>query len=262
MDAIKNKELISEIVNQKKQLIFKVEQTSDFVYPNEEYKYLIYIKNISGVVIDNIHVIINNSPEIVINEGSSTLEPNIGSLQPNETKLIFLKAYCGATGTFSTHFVCYGNGTGLFNQSLTINCDYNNISDNIIHRIYIYNFSPYEDNFSMTVDDFNDSVTQLFKTQKLPYKAKEQPFPMIKNKEYSINSFINQESESFLQQYKEAKNTKEHEYQYIGRENFNENALEVYEGTNLHNIIEDINNNSQFFRAKSPQTVLYIVLVC
>lgn len=254
MDAIKNKELISEIVNQKKQLIFKVEQTSDFVYPNEEYKYLIYIKNISGVVIDNIHVIINNSPEIVINEGSSTLEPNIGSLQPNETKLIFLKAYCGATGTFSTHFVCYGNGTGLFNQSLTINCDYNNISDNIIHRIHIYNFSPYEDNFSMTVDDFNDSVTQLFKTQKLPYKAKEQPFPMIKNKEYSINSFINQESESFLQQYKEAKNTKEHEYQYIGRENFNENALEVYEGTNLHNIIEDINNNSQFFRAKFLRT--------
>ena len=34
------KHLQSEIINQKKQFIFKVEQTSDFVFPNEQILYL------------------------------------------------------------------------------------------------------------------------------------------------------------------------------------------------------------------------------
>lgn len=253
MQFYRDQILSSEIINQKKQIIFKVQQTSDFIYPNEQYDYIIYIKNISGVPINDIHIITNNSPEIELNQNDHP-NKNIGDLEPNEAKLIFLKAHCCETGVFNIHFVCYGQGTGLFNQTLNINCNYEGITNDIVHRIYIYNFSPYEDTFTMTAEDFNDDVTQLIKTQKLPYKAKEQPFPMIKNGLYNLASFINQESESYLQQYNEAKNTKEHEYQYIGRENFNASALEVYEGRNLEAIIEDINENSQYFKAKFFRT--------
>lgn len=269
------KHLQSEIINQKKQFIFKVEQTSDFVYPNEEYKYYIYLKNISGVDINNIHIIVNNPSNVDIDSAyQDEGYINIGTMKNDEVKMIYLSALCNTTGTFFNHFICYGDNTGLFYKTLKINCSYNNVSDEVIHRIHIYNFTPYEDTYMMEVDDFSDQVTQLFKTQKLPYKAKEQPFPMQhKDSEITVRPFSNVESESFVSQYDEinlkgfldnisqkkeiydsARNTKEHYYQYIGRENFNENSLESFEGENLFNIIENINNNSQYFKATFLKT--------
>lgn len=267
------KHLQSEIINQKKQFIFKVEQTSDFVYPNENYKYYIYLKNISGVDVNNIHVIVNNASDILIDEeGQDLIE--IGTMKDGEVKMIYLNASCQSVGTFYTHFICYGDGTGLFYKTMKIHCSYNNISDALIHRIHIYNFTPYEDTYTMSVDDFNNQVTQLFKTQKLPYRAGEHPFNyQAKEDDSTIKPFSNTESESFIAQhdekhlkgfaddnfepkeiYEPARNTKEHYYQYIGRENFNENSLETFEGKNLFNIIQNINENSQYFKATFLKT--------
>ena len=268
------KHLQSEIINQKKQFIFKVEQTSNFVYPNEEYKYYIYLKNISGVDIDNIHIIVNNPSDVYIDETAEEELIEIGTMRDGEGKMIYLTADCVSTGIFYTHFVCYGDGTGLFYKTMKIHCSYNNISNEMIHRIHIYNFTPYEDTYQMSVDDYNDQVTQLFKTQKLPYKAGAQPFPeQYKQDELTIRPFANTESESFVSQYDEnhlkgfadkdtpkkeiyesARNTKEHYYQYIGRENFNENSLESFEGENLFKIIQNINENSQYFQAQFLKT--------
>lgn len=281
------KHLQSEIINQKKQFIFKVEQTSNFVYPNEEYKYYIYLKNISGVDINNIHILINNPSDIFIDETAAENLIEIGTMKDGEVKMIYLTASCANTGTFYTHFICYGDGTGLFYKTMEINCSYNNISDEMIHRIHIYNFTPYEDTYQMSIGDYNDQVTQLFKTQKLPYKAGAQPFPeqykqneqtkpfpeQYEQNKQTIRPFINTESESFVSQYDEkhlkgfadknspkqeiyesARNTKEHYYQYIGRENFDENSLESFEGENLFKIIQNINENSQYFQAQFLKT--------
>lgn len=267
------KHLQSEIIGQKKQFIFKVEQTNDFVFPNEEFKYYIYLKNISDSDITNVHVLVEHNSSININKQGSNIQ-NIGTIKKNDVKLIYLNAACNGLGTFYTHFICYGDGTGLFYKTLKIQSGYDNVSNELIHRIHIYDFTPYEDTFLMSVDDYNNQVTQLFKTQKLPFKAGEEPFPLQKrNIESSIRPFYNIESESFVSQYDElsvkgflpdgstkkeiyesARNTKEHAYQYIGRENFNENALESFEGKNLFEIINSINENSQYFRAKFLKT--------
>ena len=58
----------SEIINTKKQLLLKIDQTSDFVYPNELYKYQIYCKNISGDIIENVRLQVLNPSVISINE--------------------------------------------------------------------------------------------------------------------------------------------------------------------------------------------------
>lgn len=255
------KHLSSEIINQKKQFIFKVEQTSDFVYPNEPYKYYIYLKNISGVDIKNIHIIVNNSSTISIKQtGDNPIE--IGDMKDGEVKLIYLSSLCADTGVYYTHFICYGDGTGLFHKTLKINCSYNNISDEIIHRIHIYDFSPYENTYKFEADDYNNQVTQLFKIQKLPYKAGEQPFPIqIKNNEATIEPFNNIESLSFDKQFQEAQydkpfnyNNDEHHYSYLGRENFNVNSLESFDGKNLNEIIDNINRNSKYFKATFLKT--------
>ena len=53
-----------------------------------------------------------------------------------------------------------------------------------------------------------------------------------------------------LKQYEIAKNTKEHVYQYISRENFTEDSIESYTGKNLMEIFEKINKNSEYFRGE------------
>lgn len=247
--------LQSEIINQKKQFIFKVEQTSDFVFPNEAYKYYIYLKNISGVTIRNIKIIVNNPAEIDIDDEGELIK-EIGDMENGEVKLIYLTSKCDTTGIFYTHFICHGEGTGLFYKTLKLYCSYNNISNNVVHRVHIYDFSPYESTYTLESDDFNEQTTQLFKTQKLPFQAGQQPFPMISHRGVErLRPFSNVESDSFYHefndndQYSMAKNTKEHGYQYIGRENFNANSKESFEGQNLTKLIEDINENSQFFKA-------------
>lgn len=255
------KYLQSEIINQKKKLIFKVEQTIDHAFPNEDFKYYIYIKNISGVKVENVRVKVNNPSEILINTKYDNEEDGyieIGDLDADgkdSLRFIYLKANCQATGKHYVHFICHGNGTGLYYKSLMLRCSYTHSSDNLIHRLHIYDFTPYEDTYFMKIKDFNSQATQLFKTQKLPFKAGEQPFHMTaRDDESTVKPFSNIEQESFLDQNTLLKNTKEHVYQYITRENFNENSVENYEGENLIDLVNQVNKHSKLFRAKFLKT--------
>lgn len=236
-----NNKKYSEIINQKKQFIFNVEQTSNHVFPREKYSYYVYIKNISGVPIENFYIKIDNDDDIQFVEKGNIPTPI--TLKNNEVKLYELKASCLTTGIHTVHFIGFGEGTQILYQTLKINCTRTYNSDKLIHRINIYDFSPYEENYSMEATNYSDEVTQTFKRQKLPYKAGEQPFPMINN----ANS--NTESQSFLDQYNEARNTKEHVYQYISRENFEEDSVESYTGENLLELITKLNKESKYFNA-------------
>ena len=48
--------LDSVIINQKKQLFLDVQQSKDVVIPNGQFQYQIYVKNISGTNVDNVHI--------------------------------------------------------------------------------------------------------------------------------------------------------------------------------------------------------------
>ena len=184
-----------------------------------------------------------------------------------------MKVHCETVGEYIAHFIGYGEGTQILCRTLKIHCDRTHNSEEIVHRFHIYDFTPYEDNYTLEIEDFNNDTTQAFKKQKLPYKSGEQPFPMVTQipedtekinelkgriKDFDSKLFIdpnkmpieNIESESFLRQYEKAKNTKEHVYQYIGRENFSENAIESYEGKSLQEIFEKINKHSKYFKGR------------
>ena len=64
--------LESEIVREKKEFIFNVDQKSNYVFPNEEYKYMVFIKNISGDDIENFNIRIEAPEGVFIDkiEGS------------------------------------------------------------------------------------------------------------------------------------------------------------------------------------------------
>ena len=255
MSSPETKLLQSEIIHQKKQLIFKVEQTTNHTFPNEDYKYYIYLKNISGVKIENIRIKVNNPAEIAINESYKEDYIEIGDLEDGKVKFIYLRANCQAIGKHYVHFVCHGDGTGLYYKTLLMYCAYKHSSEELIHRLHIYDFTTYEDTYYMKIKDFSNQVTQLFKTQKLPFKAGESPFHMtMRNEEATVKPFSNVEQQSFLDQNDLLKNTKEHVYHYISRENFNENSIESYEGQNLIELVNKINRYSKLFKAKFLKT--------
>ena len=56
MASFKKIDLKSEIINQKKQLIFEVSQSTDATLPNNEYIYDVYVKNVSGVDVENVNI--------------------------------------------------------------------------------------------------------------------------------------------------------------------------------------------------------------
>ena len=255
-------DLYSEIINNKKQIILKVDQTNDYVYPNELYKYQIYCKNVSGDIIEDVHIqVINPSiisiDEDIFNEETESFQGiDIGDLNNGEGNLIYLPARCAEPGEYTVHFICYGKETGLFVKSLNLNCSYDSYNNETIHRIHIYNFTPYEDTYELMSRDFNEDVTQLIKRQKLPYKAKQHPFSMLF--EDINNDIFVDESQSYLDQaqelYGDRYNTDEHTYQYLERENFNESSIETFEGENLAHIFRQINKYSKFFKAKFLRT--------
>lgn len=235
--------LRSEIIRQKKEFIFNVEQTSNYVFPNEEYYYFVYIKNMSETQIDNFFIRIEASPEVYIEQIENKEDTPI-TLKKGESLLYEFKAKINSPGEYHVHFIGNGDETEIIHQNLKIKCSRTYNSEKLIHRINIYNFTPYEDNFLMEASNYNDEVTQTLKRQKLPFKAGEQPYHLI-----SQDHIENVESESYLNQYNKAKNTKEHVYHYISRENFEKNSLESYEGKNLYEIFNDINKNSKYFNA-------------
>ena len=235
----------SEVINQKKQFIFKVSQSTQYTYPNDNFIYYIYIKNISGTTIDSFKIKIKNDPGICFYEPDVEKLSKEITLKPNEVQLYEMKAYCPIKGTFFVHFIGLGNETQISYQTLSITSTRTYNSEKMQHRIHIYDFTPYEDKYSIEADNYSNEVIQTFKKQKLPYKAGEQPFPKKKN-------FVpeNIESQSFLDQYEEAKNTKEHVYQYISRENFTEDSVESFTGENLMEIFDKINKESDYFNAR------------
>lgn len=244
--------LNSEIVNQKKQFIFNVEVVSDHIFPYEPTKFYIYVKNISGVAIDHFKIKIEKDDAFYFNYENDLPDQEI-TLQPNEVKLYDIKGHARGIGEFYIHFIAYGSGTELRYEKIKIKCNKTYNSNKLIHKIHIYDFSPYEGKFTLEADDYNDEVTQLFKRQKLPYKAGKQPFPMEQG-------FVkeNKESQSYLDQFDEIKKNpnehKEHSYQYLSREQFTKDSLESYTGKNLYEIIKDINKNSDYFKATFLRT--------
>ena len=236
----------SEIVNQKKQFIFDVEQSSNYVFPFESFTYYIYIKNISTTEINNFVIKIENDKEIYFDEKIKNSTPI--TLKPGEIKLYEMKASCSEKGSYRVHFICYGDETPILFKTLKIKCNTTYNSDKLIHKISIYDFTPYEETYSMEADNYSEDVTQTFKRQKLPYMAKEQPFNL--QKQFVLENI---ESESLIDQLN-IKNTNEHVYQYISRESFIKDSVETFEGENLQDIIDDINNNSKYFNAKFLRT--------
>ena len=244
--------LDSEIVNQKKQFIFDVEAVSDHLFPYEVTKFYIYIKNISGAVIEHLKIKIEKDEGFYFDYDLDLPDQEI-TLQPNQVQLYDMEGYARSIGDFYIHFIAYGDGTELHYEKIKIKCNRTYNSDKLIHKIHIYDFTPYESKFTLEANDYSEEVTQILKRQKLPYKAGEQPFPMDKN-------FIkeNKESQSYLDQYAEIKNHpeehKEHSYQYLSREQFTKDSLESYTGKNLYEIIKDINENSEYFKATFLRT--------
>ena len=236
--------LESEIVREKKEFIFNVNQTSNYVFPNEEYKYMVFIKNISGDDIENFNIRIEAPDGVFIDKIEGKPDTPI-SIKDSEIKLYEIKAKIETIGEYIVHFIGYGDETKIGHKALKIKCSRSYNSDKLLHRIHIYDFTPYENNFSMEADNYSDEVVQTFKRQKLPYKAGKQPFRFIKTVHPE-----NIESESYLQQNDEAKNSKEeHVYQYITRENFTDDSIEDYEGENLFDLINQINEKSKYFNA-------------
>ena len=246
--------VFSEIINNKKQLILKVDQTSDFVYPNEPYKYQIYCKNVSGDVIENVHIQVLNPSTIAINEDDA-IPPEgieIGDLNNGQSHLLYLPARCSASGEFTVHFLCYGEESELVTKKLTILSNYDLYNDQTIHKIHIYNFTPYEEKYELHSEDYNNDVTQLIKKQKLPYQAKQSPFKMISSD--LNNNIIIDESQNYIDQNNILYNKDEHNYQYLDRENFNKESVESFEGQNLKEIFDNINKYSKLFRATFLKT--------
>ena len=241
MVAIQEINLESEIINKKKQFIFQVEQSANSVLPNKKYTYYIYIKNVSGLLAENVHIKMVHPTSIIVDEPDTSQFIEIGDLKDGHSHLLKITARCTMTGRFTAHFICYSDISGMFYQSLEIHCGYEKYTPELFHRITVYNFSPYEDTYQMKIKDFNTQVTQQFKHQKLPYKAKESLFTPIDD--------YKDESQSFLDQLKILKNKDEHGYQYIGREDFSINKIESYEGNNLVELLNRINDKSQYIRS-------------
>ena len=254
--ALDTKNLFSEILNSKQQLVLKIEQSSDYVYPDEEFQYQIYCKNTSPHLIKDVHIQIISPENILINEDEYNEGVQLGDLPSQQSHLLKLKARCSTTGIFTIHFICYGEQTGLFTQKLTIHCDYDAYNAETIHRIHVYNFTPYEDTFMLEAQDYNEDVVRLRKIQKLPYGAGTNPFTI---QAVNVNdSVYMDESQNYLEQkqilYDDPYNTDEHTYQYIERENFNKGSVEHFEGRNLLDVINQINDNSKIFKATFLKT--------
>lgn len=250
--------LSSEIIYNKKQLVLIVDQTSDYTYPNKLYKYQIYCKNVSGETIDNVHIQIINPSTVLIDEDNEVPPEgvNIGDLKNGQSHLLNVKARCATTGKFTVHFVCFGDGSEVVTKKATIISNYDAYNNKNIHRVHIYNFTPYQEKYELQSKDYSDEVTQLVKKQYLPYKAKENPFKMISSNENQ--GFFIDESQNYLDQkdilYGNPVEGDLHSYQYLGRENFNRDDVEVYEGENLFEIFQDINKKSKLFRARFLRT--------
>lgn len=256
MDSERINYKFSEIVNTKKQLVLKIEQDMDYVYPNEVYEYTVYCHNVSFDTIEDVHIQIIYPENVLLEEDKYDKGIPIGDIRQQQSHLLKIKARCSKPGTYTVHFLCYGNKTGLFTKQLVINCDYIARSSETTHKIHVYNFTPYEEKYLLQSQDYAEDVTRLKKIQKLPYKAKENPFSFLAT---DVNKgFIIDESQLYLDQNKELYgdpvNTDEHSYQYIGRENFNKSSVEYYEGRNLIDIINQINDESKLFKAKLIKT--------
>ena len=246
--------LQSEIINEKKQIILKVDQEYDFVYPNQKYRYQIYCKNISGALIKNVRIQVINPENIIITEDDDIplRGIDIGDLKHGESQLLYLDARCTEIGKYSVHVICFGDQTGLFTHKLDITCNYNAFSDETIHRLHVYDFTPYEQTYELRSQDYNDQVTQLHKVQKLPTMGLFKPIHI------NIDNNDHDESETYIDQshilYDNQDKADEHTYQYITRENFNKDGVETYEGKNLLDLFDQINENSKIFKVTPLKT--------
>lgn len=256
MDQERVNDRHSEIVNTKKQLVLKIEQDTDYVYPNELYEYTVYCHNVSFDTIKDVHIQVIYPENILLVEDKYDQGIPIGDIPQQQSHLLRIKARCSKPGVYTIHFLCYGEGTGLFTKQLVIHCDYNIYSPETTHRIHIYNFTPYEEKYILQSQDYAEDVTRLKKTHKLPYRAKENPFSFLQtdyNQEFIIDEaqlYLNQKEEL----YGNPVDTDEHNYQYINRENFNKSSIEYFEGRNLIDVINQINDKSKLFKAKFLKT--------
>ena len=243
MGSFKRIDLKSEIINQKKQLIFEVSQSVDAVLPNNEYIYDIYIKNTSGVDVENVHIDIIAPSDIIFEEvnSSEVFEKiqRIGDIKNGDVKYLQIAARVTTIGSFTVHFCCYGKNTGMFNVSKTIEAGFDKTQKETIHRIGVYKFDEYEQHYTQKTHYFNKEVTQLTKYQKKPFDKGLQPFPMV---------IEGDETEEIIDQIARQKNVDELPIRYIGRELGLVDKVEGFTGRNLRELVDEINEKSDYIK--------------
>ena len=156
----------SEIINQKLRLVFSVEQNTKNVLPKEQFIYYVFVKNISGVQINNFKIKIINENNVHFDK---TEQESPITLKPNETKLYTFKAFCNEPGEYIVHFIGYGDGTQIVYKTLKTFCSYDGVQESLVHKLHIYDFTPYESIYSLEVEHFTQEVTQALKRQKPPF---------------------------------------------------------------------------------------------
>lgn len=241
MASFKKIDLKSEIINQKKQLIFEVSQSTDATLPNNEYIYDVYVKNVSGVDVENVHIDIIAPSDIIFEEvnSSEVFEriQRIGDMKNGDVKYLQIAARVTTIGSFTVHFCCYGKNTGMFNVSKTIESGFDKTQKETIHRIGLYKFDEYEQHYTQKTHYYNKNVTQLTKYQKKPFDKGLQPFPMI---------IDGDETEEIIRQINRQKNVDELPTRYLGRELGIVDKVESFTGKNLRELINEINEKSDY----------------
>lgn len=235
-------QLKSNIINQKKRMIFEVDQESNFILPTQTSSFQIYLKNVSGTTIDNVLVKAINPAEIIINEGDKNQEYLLEEMYNNESFIINLDYTIKEPGIYYITFICYGENTGVYYENLEIYCNYTKPKKETEHNLIIYNFSPYEEHFMLSSEDFNSQTTKLVKYQHKPYKHHENHYKLIKNGELDSSDVL------------KYKNKDDLPIININRENYTVNILEKYKGSNFTELFEAINENSEYLRTKLLRT--------
>lgn len=275
-------QLPSTIIYQKKKLFLFVEQSQDLVWPNGKYSYQIYVKNISGQIIQNLKIYIANPKEVLIPTKNKDTY-NIPELKPGQSVLINVNnCIIGKEGYYYVNFIATADESEIKTQTLMIKCGYENDNKNILHRISFYNFSPYENAYMQRVSDFSDTVTQLTKIQTKPFgtqnaKTLSQMQYLIYETNHVVKQYQNKEIsfkeykawfDNIQEEYKQVFETTDLELDlyaqdkylintddmpsmYLGRENWESNTEDIFLSNNIQNPQIGVEDEDESNKSKS-----------
>lgn len=240
--------LNSTIINEKKDLYLEVNQSDDFVLPNSEYQYEIFIKNTSLSKITDIKLYILNQKAVVFKsyqgETQASKKYHIQDLKPGEAVYLTINDVTVAeSGIYTVNFVAYGKNTTTEVVSKKISCGYTKYIPEIYHEISVFNFNPYEESYELSSTVFNDAVNQTEKIQHRPYQEGLQPYKMELNDNY-FRDFNDIHGYRVFDQQIDFINKDDFPITYLGREEYISNKNENYKGESLKDLIKKVNQES------------------